>query len=210
MGIASVLLMALLADVPDVGPSQTRSFLGAVLILGLSLSMPGALYDLLGFANALQHNLRHNGRAVLRLDAPGLTPLIFEGDYPGSYWYDNGPPMVRAVNEGIHLLQANTSESDRIVTLGYVNPFPACLKRPSPRGWWVWVTVGFNVAEGLYPPAKVLFAEADAVMVPKYDSETRATTDALLAHYSGTLQTDYIRKAESPLWILYTRRTPAP
>lgn len=43
MGIASVLLMALLADVPDVGPSQTRSFLGAVLILGLSLDAWGPL-----------------------------------------------------------------------------------------------------------------------------------------------------------------------
>jgi hypothetical protein len=114
--------------------------------------------------------------------------------------------MVEAVNDGIHLLQAHTAASDRVLTLGFVNPFPAALRRPAPRGTWVWMFMDFNIAEGHYPSPATLFAEADAVMVPKYDGEAKPTTDALVAQYHTTLQQDYVLNAESPFWTLYTRR----
>jgi hypothetical protein len=207
MSIGCVLLLASISDVGIEGATQPRSLLGAILILGLCLPIPGALYDLAGFANALQDAVRHRtGQGVPRIDAPELSSLIFEGRYPLPYKYENGPPMVDAVNDGIHLLQAHTATSDRVLTLGFVNPFPVALRRPAPRGAWVWMFVDFNIAEGDYPSAATLFAEVDAVMVPKYDGEAKPTTDALVAQYHTTLQRDYVLNAESSFWTLYTRR----
>ena len=205
MSICCVLLLASLPDVAGDSTTQPRSLLGAVLILGLCLTVPGFLYDLLGFGNAVQHALRHSGQSVPRIDAPALSSLIFEGNYPLPYKYENGPPLVEVINEGIHLLRAQTAASDRVLTLGFVNPFPACLRRPSPRGSWVWLAVDYNVAKGLFPPSRTLFEEADAVMIPRFDSDAKSTTDALVAEYHSTLEANYALKAESPFWILYTR-----
>ncbi len=158
----------------------------------------------------MQHVLRHSGQSVPRIDAPGLSSLIFEGQYPLPYKYDNGAPLVEVVNDGIHLLRAQTAASDRVLTLGFVNPFPPALRRPAPRGSWVFYFLDFNFTNGDYPEAATMFAEVDAVMVPKYDGEAKLTTDALLAEYHSILQADYSLKAESPFWILYTRNTRTP
>lgn len=185
------------------------SLLGAVLILGLCLPLPGCIYDFVGLGNALQHAFRHgNDQRLFRIDAPGLSSFVFEGDYPGIYRYDNGPPLVEVVNDGLQLLRAHTAASDRVLTLGYVNPFPVCLRRPAPRGPWVFFYLNFNFKTSMHPPAESLFAEADAVMVPRFDSDAKPTTDALVAIYRSTLAQDYVIKAESPFWILYTRRNP--
>jgi hypothetical protein len=207
MSVCCMLLLASLPDAAGEGTTQSRTLLGAVLILGLCLPLPGCIYDFVALGNALQHDFRQRSdQGLPHLDAPGLSSLVFEGEYPDPYKYENGSALVEVVNDGIHLLREHTPASYRVLTLGYVNPFPVCLGRPAPRGSSVFFDVGFNVADGLYPPATELFAEADAVMVPKYNTEAKPTTDALVAEYNPTLKDDYVLKGESPFWILYTRR----
>jgi hypothetical protein len=111
------------------------------------------------------------------------------------------------VNDGIHLLRANTVPSYRVLTLGYVNPFPFALGRPSPRGSSLSFWVGYTISAGNYFPPSSLFAEADAVMVPTVECQAKPTTDALLAQYNPVLQRDYELRAKSGYWQLYVKRS---
>lgn len=133
--------------------------------------------------------------------------MIFEHDLPGIYHFENGPPLVRVVNDGIRLIR-ESSAPGRILTLGYVNPFPVALRRPSPRGSSPWFSIGNNTGAGNRLSASELFAEADIVMVPVYRNEESATTESLVNAYRPILENSYTLKARSPYWLLYLKRAP--
>ena len=187
--------------------SEARPWAAAVVLLGLCIALPGCIYDFVGLANSVLHEVRHRGGpGVPRLDALGLSSLVFEGDLPAPYKYENGPPLVKVVNDGIHLLQANTSPRDGVLTMALVNPFPVALRRPDPRGSATFFSLGTSFSAGNFLPAEGLFAEVEAVMVPTFETSDTATTAALLAQYKEVLERDYVLAARSDFWILYRKR----
>src|SRR5271157_44234 len=189
------------------GSSEAGPLAAAVVLLGLCMALQVCTYDLVGLANSVQHAARHRGApGVPRLDAPGLSSLVFEGELPGVYKYENGPPLVKVVNDGIHLLQANTGPRDGVLALAFVNPFPAALRRPDPRGSATFFSLGMSISAGNYLPAEGLFTEVEAVMVPTYETHESATTAAMVAQYKEVLERDYVLAAKSDFWLLYRKR----
>ena len=189
--------------------SAARPLAAAVVLLGLCMPLEGCIYELVGLAFSAQHEARHWGApGVPRLDGPGLSSVVFEGEFPGIYKYENGPPLVNAVNDGIHLLQANTGPRDRVLTLGFSNPFPSALRRPSPRGAATFFSLGMTISHGNYLPAAGLFAEVEVVMVPTYETEESGTTRAMVAQYKDVLENDYILARQSPISGFFTESVP--
>jgi hypothetical protein len=206
LSACSLLFAAVIATLPTGANRLAQELIGAVIVIALSLPLEVCTFDLAGFLWAMQHNLSHSTAAVTRIDAPWLSSLIFEGTQPGDYKFENGPPFVEVINDGLRVLRANTASSDRVLTLGFINPFPVCLRRPSPRGASTWFSLGMNISKGNFIPASELFAEAEAVMVPRYADEETPTTLALVKQYNAVLQQSYELKAETPFWSLYTKR----
>ncbi len=208
MSVCCLVLLTRMAACVQGDSVQGRSLLGAILLLGLCLPAPGIAMDLFGFGSAVMHELAHRGaRNVPRLDTPEFSSLIFEGELPGVYKYESGSPLVKVINDGIRLLRANTGAADRVLTLGFVNPFPAILHRPAPRGSAIWFGLNFNVSfPDNFPPPQSMFADVNAIMVPNYLSQGTPTTDALAAKYSDVIKADFVFKAKSDFWSLYTRR----
>jgi hypothetical protein len=211
MSVSCLLFLASLTHTAGKAAPEARPLIGALLMLGLCLPATVCAYDMAGLGHALLHGMRHRGAPEIpRLDAPALSSLIFEAELPGEYQYESGAPMVEMVNDGIHLLRANTAASDRVLTLGYINPFPVCLRRPAPRGSSISFWLGYNISAGNYLPPSQLFAEADAVMIPAFESQAKATTDAMVAQYRPVLQQNYEFQARSQFWILYLKRKTGP
>src|SRR6185312_14546117 len=72
MGVCCLVLLASIASVQFRPDWEAQTLLGAVLILGLCVPLPGCLYDAVGTGWTLLHNARHHGAPNLpRLDAPG-------------------------------------------------------------------------------------------------------------------------------------------
>jgi hypothetical protein len=187
--------------------SEARPVAAAVALVGVCMALQGCIYDLVGLVYSVQHAARHRGApGIPRLDAPGLSSLVFEGEFSGVYKYENGPPLVKVVNDGIHLLQANTGPRDGVLALAFVNPFSAALRRPAPRGSATFFSLGMSISAGNYLPAAGLFAEVEAVMVPTYETDESGTTTAMVAQYKEVLERDYVLAAKSDFWLLYRKR----
>lgn len=73
---------------------------------------------------------------------------------------------LRSLRDGVDHLRRNVPAGSIVITMDVANPFPFALGWPSPKGDVLYWHIDRNVSAKTAPPAEVLLAEVDAVMVP--------------------------------------------
>lgn len=109
------------------------------------------------------------------------------------------------VNDGLTLLRRHVTESSRVLSLDWVNPFPFALGLPSPRGDALCWALGLLQSADHHPDAQDVLGDATFVMEPK--RAIAPPTYEFKKEYLGpVLATGFEMVDESELWILYERK----
>lgn len=113
-------------------------------------------------------------------------------------------PYTEYVNDGLRLLEANSSQNESIVTLDFVNPFPFLLqRRPASHGTTcLHYLTTFDDVHHLTPDE--LLGNASLVMWPKHFEEPRLGR-GIEKVYGDAVREKYTLVAESTLWRLMRR-----
>ena len=129
--------------------------------------------------------------AILRrpADEPYLTPQQYAA------W----------LNDGLALLRRHVTDSSRVLSLDWFNPFPFALDLPSPRGDSIAWHLGLLVSPSHHPDPKRVLGDATFVMDPK-----RPIAPYTYGFKKGILKPGlaaaFKKVDESALWILYERK----
>ena len=129
--------------------------------------------------------------AILRrpADEPYLTPQQYAA------W----------LNDGLALLRRHVTDSSRVLSLDWFNPFPFALDLPSPRGDSIAWHLGLLVSPSHHPDPKRVLGDATFVMDPK-----RPIAPYTYGFKKGILKpglaAGFEKVDESDLWILYERK----
>jgi hypothetical protein len=102
------------------------------------------------------------------------------------------------------LLRPLVGARERVMSLDYANPFPYLLGRPAPRGDHLYWSFDRNVTPATAPPAAILFADADWVVVPKLELYNNSSS-LKQRLYLAWIKTHYRLHASSPWWDCYRR-----
>ncbi len=145
---------------------------------------------------------------VVRFDIPRLRSLVLH-DFPGMDRF-NGRNYVKHLNDGVRLLQAQTSASDRIATLEIFEPFSYALGRPPIRGGIAAAANHYTLSKEYHPSPDRFFADADVVMVPKVTLGQDVFYDGYNRLYMPAIEQRFVVAAESAFWRLYRRRGRSP
>jgi len=107
--------------------------------------------------------------------------------------------------DGLDLLRragADQPEAGPVLALNFANPFPALLKRPSPKEAPIWFQKGRIFSEEVHQPAERLFSNADYVMRAHGDPAGEDLWDI----YGPYVLDAYTEQAKSPSWTLYRKK----
>jgi hypothetical protein len=181
-----------------------RPSYAAVLCLGALLFVPQFAEDLVGLAyGAWRKYSPSTSVAVLRFTSPDLEPLLlYEGGTPRS----NGPIFTTYVNDGVALLERETTPSETILTIDMTNPFPYALQRRPARGGILSPTYHYDISDGYRPSDDRFFGDADIVMVPKHPALDDMYYVDFYKAYEPGLKQRYNLAAESSWWWMYRRK----
>jgi hypothetical protein len=111
---------------------------------------------------------------------------------------------INKVNDGLALIQKNTREEKRILSLDGINPFPFALGWKSPTGDAAWWWRKYSFSRELHPNPERVFGNTDIVMIPKRGEQTRFD---LLYIYEKYVGKHFARKDESRDWTLWVKRS---
>lgn len=114
----------------------------------------------------------------------------------------SGPVYVRAVNQGLDLLNRYSQPGDGVFALDFFNPFNYLLHRRSPTGGLT--TASFSAQAR--PSEARIFGNARILMVRKYSSaydEGGLSTFRQLFH--SFIEANFFKVQETDSWILYQR-----
>lgn len=111
---------------------------------------------------------------------------------------------INKVNDGLALIQKNTREEKRILSLDGINPFPFALGWKSPTGDAAWWWRKYSFSRELHPNPERVFGNTDIVMIPKRGEQTRFD---LLYIYEKYVGKHFSRKDESRDWTLWVKRS---
>ncbi|MFZ0593685.1 MAG: hypothetical protein WAM39_24710 [Bryobacteraceae bacterium] len=146
--------------------------------------------------------------ASAMIDAPHLAGLRFYDriDPTGvDHEEANGKTYASFVNEGLHLIRANSTSRETIGCLCFSNPFSYALLRDPASGGSPFFDYGTNFTERFLPAAARLVGNADILMYQK-GGYRGGRTNILLEHCSALLAQRYDKIAESENWILFKRK----
>lgn len=160
---------------------------------------------------SLQTLLRFNEPAVKALGITvagvGMERVRFY-DLPvdnAGYYLDNGRYLVGQVNDGLALLDRNSTQDETIFVLGYNNPFTYVLRRKPARGGSVWLQLGDNFSSKHFLSGDRVFGDAVLVMVANYPSDIQESNAAIEEGYRPYLTQHFAFVASSQWWSLYRR-----
>jgi hypothetical protein len=105
------------------------------------------------------------------------------------------------VLEGYRALVAAGAAEDgagRVLTLGFANPFPMMLDRPSPPGAPIWMHEGRSFSQAAFVPPRVLFEDVDYVMLGRGNL-------TLWDIYRSTVEVDFQEVFQGSYWRLFER-----
>ncbi len=109
------------------------------------------------------------------------------------------------VNDGLALLRRHVTDSSRVLSLDWMNPFPFALGLPSPRGDALCWAVGLLQNANHRPAAQVVLGDATFVMEPK--RAIAPLTYEFKKDYLGPELSKLFEKVDqSELWNLYERK----
>jgi hypothetical protein len=117
----------------------------------------------------------------------------------------NGSIYTRQISDGLRLLRAHCTSSDRVLTMEMQNPFPWALGWPPPRGGIASIAFNFTISAKYRPSFDVFFGDATAVMAPKHHATPDDLIDGFHAIFLPAVRQRFRAKAESTEWILYTK-----
>ncbi len=154
---------------------------------------------------AIQVTMRQNAAmaTAARINAAPMANFIFD-DHVDPVWGQseaNGHLLVNRVNNGLSLLRQYSAPSDRIACLCYANPFTYPLLRRPIEGGAAFFDYGTNFTERFAPSAERILGNADVVIYPKAEANSR-TVRTLLSICREILSTRYRVAAESQDWVL--------
>lgn len=109
------------------------------------------------------------------------------------------------VNDGLALLRRHVTDSSRVLSLDWINPFPFALGLPSPRGDALCWAVGLLQSADHHPDAQEVLGDATFVMDPKR-SIAPLTYEFKKDYLGPELSKGFERVDQSELWILYERK----
>jgi hypothetical protein len=109
------------------------------------------------------------------------------------------------INDGLALLRRHVTDSSRVLSLDWVNPFPFALGLPSPRGDALCWALGLLQSADHHPDAQDVLGDAGFVMEPKR-AISPSTYEFKKEFLEPELSKDFEMVDESPLWILYERK----
>jgi hypothetical protein len=123
-------------------------------------------------------------------------------------WHSWTPAQYAcAISDGIELLRPFCLPGNRLLVLDCVDPFSFALQIPPPRGVPIcWDGSIENAAH--CPKPAVLFQDVTLVMIPK-GPQCKPDYDFLMRQYGPVVKSDFQLAAESRLWSVYVRPTPA-
>ncbi len=108
------------------------------------------------------------------------------------------------VNEGVRLLRANTSTTDSVLALDFVNPFNFLLQRPPATGGITCLHYQSTFDEKHHPSLDELVGDSRILMWPKHYEEPQLGRGIELVYAAG-LRERFTPIAESDNWTLYRR-----
>jgi hypothetical protein len=120
--------------------------------------------------------------------------------------FDNGRFITGYVNDGLTLLRNSSTQDERVLTLGYINPFAYILRRKPALGGSPWLKEGENFPQTRPLDASMIFGNADLIMVANYQSSSQESDIALAAAYHSYLVQHFDLVASSQWWSLYRRK----
>ena len=116
----------------------------------------------------------------------------------------SGPTYVRAVNEGLELLEKHTRPDEGVFALDPFNPFNYLLGRKPPTGGLT--TAAFSIST--HPSPDRLFGNSKVIMVRKYTNpKDDFGVKAVRKLYETFLRQSFTQVTESRFWIVYRRNT---
>jgi hypothetical protein len=119
--------------------------------------------------------------------------------------FETGSSFVDYTDDGIYLLKKWTRPDESILTVGYSNPYPYLLRRKPAHGGSPWFHEGNDISKTHPLDAKLVFGDADLIVLPEFPSSHRDSDLDLQAIYHDYLMEHFTFVARSNWWILYRR-----
>jgi len=180
----------------------------AVILLSMGGIIPEFVMDAESM-KALHHFQSASVRAQgFSINSDGMERLKFYDnmrDY-SPYHFDNGRFITGYVNDGLTLLRNSSTQDERVLTLGYINPFAYILRRKPALGGSPWLKMGDNFPQTRLLDASMIFGNADLIKVANYQSSSQESDIALAAAYHSYLMQHFDFVASSQWWSLYRRK----
>ncbi len=193
--------------------SSARSVYAATVLVLMPIFCGTILAgDLASFAYSAKWNLfsRPTFEASRQIRARPLRDLRVPTTprHITSYWPASEFPF--RINEGLDLVRKHLSQSDRITTIGFTDPFSFAFGlRPARDGnqWW---DLNMNFNRRTHPSPGEFLGDASLVMLPRHVPGMQGggfdTRDVMLELYGQFLHTNFEPIDSSEGWILYRRR----
>ena len=164
--------------------------------------MEGAWFGGLGGANAFK-------AGVPQMPSPQDALLWTRRNTLHSHMDLSNAEYLHTLGTGLALLNAAGHGNDAVAVADYVNPFPALLDAPSPKGAMLHLHVGRFMNRRSAANQKFVFGDANWLMIPKFPVAFE-TTVLILDVQAAQLKAAWEQVAENAHWRLLRRVEQAP
>lgn len=124
--------------------------------------------------------------------------------------HDNDREYLSILRDGQMLLQRNGAAGQRVFSLIWTDPFPVLNDAPSVRGTLSWWDHGRSFDDTHHPAAGPLLAQAQFVMVPRFEwGWFNRAPEAMLRIYGAQIRRDFTLRGQTACWQLFARRQPS-
>lgn len=179
----------------------------ALAFVALIMLLPTIVGTIDSWGMIIAERSRAPEKPISSVNTPILQGLLFDNhsDPTGlDHGSSNGELYTGFINEGLTMLTANSSSSDRIVCLCFSNAFPYALLRRPAKGGSPFFEYATNFTEHHAPSAKRILGNAEIVMYPN-GRPAFSRLDVLLELCQAELTAHYRKLVQSENWTMYRR-----
>jgi len=145
----------------------------------------------------------------VRIAAAGMESMRF---YDSTSFYDkvsagdgDGTYYANCVNDGLALLENQSSPNESVLVLGFINPFSYLLRRKPAEGGSSFLFLPTSISVTHMPSVDRIFGDADLMMLPDYEGTHRSSDLFIENYYHAYLLQHFHFVARSKSWLLYRR-----
>jgi hypothetical protein len=129
-------------------------------------------------------------------------------DHITAYW--PAREHTDKINDGLDLLRKYATNSDKVVSLSFTNPFSFGLELIPPKGDVLWWDLNFSFDRKHTPAAEKIFKEATIVMIAVLKDRRQGSdfeeVDLMVDLYGDYVKKYFVEKDHSRVWSLWVRR----